>query len=329
MISIGIIGAGIVGERIIKQIQQENGVEILAVYDEQQERLKALQETYGVPIAETLEEVLHSTIDWLYIGTPPSSHAEIARLAASAGIHVLSEKPLAHNAEDGESMVKAAMDSRVQTAMHFPLMYSPAVREMAKRIRNGSIGKIVRVELQTFFPDWPRAWQQNPWIASRSQGGFVREVFPHYLQLIHRLFGELSIQSHHITYPEQEDKCETGVIAMAVALQQNIPVLLTGLSGIGQKELLEFKVYGEEGVLTLENWSTLYVSKKHEERKQITELKPVPSLFEEMKKHSALLVPFEEGLVIQRYIDFLLTEKKNQAEEEKNEFYSSRCGTDD
>ncbi|PSL26482.1 putative dehydrogenase [Planomicrobium soli] len=308
MLSIGIIGAGIVGERIIKQIQQENGVEVLAVYDEQQERLKTLHETYGVPIAATLEEVLHSQIDWLYIGTPPSSHASIARLAASAGIHVLSEKPLAHNAEDGEAMVKAAMDSRVQTAMHFPLMYSPAVREMARRIRSGSIGKIVRVELQTFFPDWPRAWQQNPWIASRSQGGFVREVFPHYLQLIHRLFGELKIQSHQITYPEQKDLCETGVIAQAIALQQEIPVLLTGLSGIGQKELLEFKVYGEEGVLTLENWSTLYVSEKYEERKQLTDLKPVPSLFEEMKKHSALLVPFEEGLVIQRYIDFLLTE---------------------
>jgi predicted dehydrogenase len=308
MISIGIIGAGIVGERIIKQIQQENGVEILAVYDEQPERLKALNGTYGVPIAETLEDVLHTPIDWLYIGTPPSSHAEIAKLAAGAGIHVLSEKPLAHNAKDGETMVKAAMDSRVQTAMHFPLMYSPAVREMAKRIRNGSIGKIVRVELQTFFPDWPRAWQQNPWIASRSQGGFVREVFPHYLQLIHRLLGELTIESHHITYPEQKDKCETGVIALAVAEQQQIPVLLTGVSGVGQKELLEFKVYGEDGVLTLENWSALYISKKYEERQQVTELKPVPSIFEEMKNHSALLVPFEEGLIIQRYIDLLLSE---------------------
>lgn len=309
MLSIGMIGAGIVGERIIKQIQQENAVEILAVYDEQPERLKLLNDTYGVPIAETLEEVLHSPIDWLYIGTPPSSHAEIAKLAAGAGIHVLSEKPLAHDAKDGELMVKAATESRVQTAMHFPLMYSPAVREMAKRIRNGSIGKIVRVELQTFFPDWPRAWQQNPWIASRSQGGFVREVFPHYLQLLHRLFGEIEIESHHITYPEDPEKCETGIIALAMSPQYQVPILLTGLSGIGQQELLECKVYGEEGVLTLENWSTLYVSKKHEERKQITELKPVPSLFEEMKKHSALLVPFEEGLVIQRYIDLLLSEK--------------------
>ncbi|RNF38500.1 Gfo/Idh/MocA family protein [Planococcus salinus] len=307
MISIGIIGAGIVGERIIKQIQQEPNVEIKAVFDEQQERLQYLQQTYGVPIADSLEAVLHGEIDWVYIGTPPAHHSTIANQAASAGIHILSEKPLAHNVEDGEQMVASATENRINTAMHFPLMYKPAVREMAKRVRNGSIGKVVRVELQTYFPDWPRAWQQNPWIASRSQGGFVREVFPHYLQLIHRVFGELTIQSHQITYPENPDLCETGIIA-AAQTQDAIPVLLSGLSGIGQKELLQFKVYGEQGVLTLENWSELYESQKHEDRRHITDFEAVPSLFEEMQEQSTFLVSFEEGLIVQRYIDDLLAE---------------------
>lgn len=307
MISIGIIGAGIVGERIIKQIQEEKNVEIKAVFDEQQERLQFLQKTYGVPIVGSLEEVLHGDIDWVYIGTPPAYHSAIANQAASAGIHILSEKPLAHNVEDGEQMVASATENRINTAMHFPLMYKPAVREMAKRVRSGRIGKVVRIELQTYFPDWPRPWQQNPWIASRSQGGFVREVFPHYLQLIYRIFGEINIHSHHITYPEQPDLCETGIIATATT-QDSVPLLLSGLSGIGQKELLQFKVYGEDGVLTLENWSELYESKKHEDREHITGFDAVPSLFQEMQEESTFLVSFEEGLIVQRYIDQLLTE---------------------
>ena len=307
MISIGIVGAGIVGERIIKQIQQENGVEIAIVYDETAERLEALKEVYGVPIANSFEEVLHADINWIYIGTPPATHSDIAERAASAGIHVLSEKPLAHNAEDGERMVKTVKENQVQSAMHFPLMYSPAVREMAGRIKNGSIGDILRIELQTYFPEWPRPWQQNPWIASRSQGGFIREVFPHYLQLIHRLFGDLTILSHRITYPEQADKCETGLIAHGRTVN-DIPVLLTGLSGSGQKELLQFVVYGKEGVLTLENWSVLLESKSGQERQQITEFEMVPTLFEEMKGQSTFLVSFEEGLIIQRLIDQLLVD---------------------
>lgn len=307
MISIGIIGAGIVGERIIKQIQQENHVEIKIVYDQQTERLAQISDTYGISMAKSVEEVLYSDITWVYIATPPAFHADIAKLAASAGVNILCEKPLAHNVEGGEMMAAAAQDNRIQTAMHFPLMYKPAVREMAKRIKSGHIGKVVRIELQTFFPDWPRLWQQNPWIGSRSQGGFVREVFPHYFQLMNRLFGELSFSSHHISYPADADKCETGLIAHGLTRDQ-IPFLVTGISGIGQKENLQFKVYGEQGVLTLENWSDLYESTKGEDRQLISEFEDVPSLFEEMNNHSTLLVNFEEGLVIQRYVDYLLAE---------------------
>ena len=307
MISIGIIGTGIVGERIIKQLQQENQVEITIAYDQQAERLKEINEAYGIPAAKSVEDVLHSNINWVYIATPPAFHSEIAELAASAGINILCEKPLAHGVEDAEAMVQSVADNRVQTAMHFPLMYKPEIREMAKRIKSGQIGKVVRIELQTFFPDWPRLWQQNPWIASRSQGGFVREVFPHYFQLMNRLFGELSFTSHHITYPEDDEKCETGLIAHGLT-QDQTPFLLTGISGIGQQENLQFKVYGETGVLTLENWSDLYEEKKGEERQLISGFENVPSLFEEMNNQSTLLVDFEEGLVIQRYIDYLLTE---------------------
>lgn len=307
MITIGIIGAGIVGERIIKQIQQETRVTIEAVYDERPERLESLRSSYGVPIVDSIDAVLYSNIDWLYIGTPPAAHAGIAKRAADSGIHILSEKPLAHDAASAELMVASADEKRIRTAMHFPLMYSPEVHELVKRIRSGSIGEVKRIELQAFFPDWPRTWQQNPWIASRSQGGFVREVFPHYLQLINRIFGKLEIQAHHITYPEQRDLCETGIIAQGLT-QEKIPFLLTGLSGIGQQELLQFKVYGEEGVLTLENWSKLYHAEKNQERKAVTGSKAVPSLFDAMQQQSTFLVPFEEGLVVQRYIDHLLTE---------------------
>lgn len=305
MNSIGIIGAGIVGERIIQQILQEGKLDIKGVYDEQQERLDYLHETYGVPIANSLEAVIHSEIDWLYIGTPPVSHASIAKLAASAGINVLCEKPLAHDAAAGLEMVEAAASNRIQTAMHFPLMYKPAVHEMVRRIRNSSIGKIMRVELQTFFPDWPRGWQQNPWIGSRSQGGFVREVFPHYLQLINRIFGGLTIQHHLITYPEQADLCETGLLAHGVTTDGTL-LLLSGISGIGQQELLQFKVYGEKGVLTLENWSNLYEEQKNKKRIELKDFPEVSTLFESMQQQSTLLVSFEEGQIVQRHIDHLL-----------------------
>ncbi|MBT2581763.1 Gfo/Idh/MocA family oxidoreductase [Planococcus sp. ISL-109] len=306
MISIGIIGAGIVGERIIKQTMEETGVDIQAVYDTDSERLKYIEKTYHLPVTDSLEELFQAPIDWVYIGTPPKSHAELAETAARRGLNVLCEKPLAHDAAAGEVMAESAVNNRIHTAMHFPLMYSPVVREMALLIKSGDIGKVRRVELHTVFPEWPRAWQQNPWIASRSQGGFVREVFPHYLQLMHRLFGTLEITAHQVDYPEEIEKCETGIVAYGQT-QQGAPFLLSGLSAVGQQELLQFKVYGEDGVLTLENWSHLYREELGNTREEVKTDRVVPSLFAEMKEQSTFLVGFDEGLVVQRYIDQLLT----------------------
>lgn len=306
MISIGIIGAGIVGERIIKQILQDKDAEIIAVFDEDKSRLKEMNDKYDVAIADELDEIFYSKANWVYIGTPPASHASIAKMAADAGMNVLSEKPLAHNAAAGEQMVHAVSQNRVRSAMHFPLMYSAVVHEMTKRIRNGSIGEIKRIELQTVFPVWPRPWQQTAWIGSRLEGGFIREVFPHYLQLIQRIFGPISLTAHHVNYPSQSDLSETGLLAQGL-VNGKTPLLLSGLSGVGQKEVLQFKVYGSEGVLTLENWSQLYLSQLQGERIQVTDFKEVPSLFEEMKTESTCVVPFEEGLLVQRYIDQLLS----------------------
>lgn len=308
MISIGIIGAGIVGERIIKQIQQEEGIEIAGVFDGNPDRLEELKKEYGVKTAGSLDEILYSKADWIYIGTPPASHAEIAKLAADAGINVLSEKPLAHDAAAGEQMVKAITENRVRSAMHFPLMYSAAVHEMAKIAKSGNIGTIQRIELQTVFPVWPRPWQQTSWIGSRLEGGFIREIFPHYFQLIERIFGSISFSSHQVTYPENPDLCETGVIAHGKT-DGIIPLLVSGISGVGQNELLQFKIYGSDGVLTLENWSQLYLSEAGGERKAVTDFARVPSLFEEMKAMSTALVPFEEGLSVQRHIDYLIDTK--------------------
>ena len=305
LIAIGIIGAGIVGERIIKQIQQHGKVQVAAVYDTDSNRLDYVKEQYGVPVTDSLDGLFEADIDWVYIGTPPNSHAELAETAARRGLHILCEKPLAHDAHAAKSMAESAKNNRIHTAMHFPLMYSPVVREMALRIKSGDIGKVRRIELHTVFPVWPRPWQQNPWIASRDQGGFVREVFPHYLQLMHRLFGTLDIAAHQVDFPEDAEKCETGIIAHGTS-QQGAPFSLSGLSGAGQNELLQFKVYGEDGVLTLENWSRLYREEQGKPRVEVQTEMEVPSLFDEMQEQSTFLVGFDEGLVVQRYIDRLL-----------------------
>ncbi|TQR06981.1 Gfo/Idh/MocA family protein [Psychrobacillus soli] len=304
-----LIGTGVVGERIINQILAHPNCDIVSIFDENKTRLEEISTKYELPVAETLEMLFLSKPNWVYIGTPPISHAPLAEQIAAQGLNILAEKPLAHSAEDGIQMVKAATEANVQTAMHFPLMYSPVVHSLKNAVTTDSLGDIVRIELHTYLPNWPRKWQQNPWIGTREQGGFIREIFPHYLQLMYHLFGDFTISSHVTTYPANEGLCETGVTALAET-DSGIPIVLNGLSGIGQEERLEFKVFGTKKVGTIRNWSELWISETDQEAVQISPENQPASLMDAchglIEEKGSLIVSFEEGLKVQEWIEQLL-----------------------
>lgn len=304
-----LIGTGIVGERIINQALANEHCEIIAIYDENKERLQLIAEKYNLQAVESLQALFDTRPDWVYIGTPPVSHAPLAKLIAAQGLHVLSEKPLAHDAADGEQMVAAVEQANVLHAMHFPMMYSPVVHALKTAIQNNELGDIVRVELHTHFATWPRPWQQTPWIASREQGGFIREVFPHYLQLTNHLFGDVTIQSHDTVYPADETLCEVGVTALG-RTGDNIPLLLNGLGNIALEERLEYRVIGTKKVMTIRNWSELWVSEQGQPAVHVSAT-DIPSgllqaCHDKLQGENPTLIDFNEGLKVQRWIDELL-----------------------
>ena len=54
---------------------------------------------------------------------------------------MLSEKPLAHNVESGKLMVESTKQANILTAMHFPLMYSPAIQTLMSEVVNHTLGE--------------------------------------------------------------------------------------------------------------------------------------------------------------------------------------------
>ncbi len=305
-----IIGTGIVGERIIQQLLANPNCKIISAFDENTKRLQEIKKKYQIPLASSVENLFETKPHWVYIGTPPSSHASLAVKAAKYGCAVLSEKPLAHNLESGKLMVERTKEANVLTAMHFPLMYSAAIQNLMNEVRTEKIGTVLRVELHTYFPHWPRKWQQNPWIGSRGQGGFIREVFPHYFQIMYRLFGDFSFSAHQTIYPDDLNLSEISSSAIGQT-HTGIPLIINGLSGIGQEETLLFKVFGTDKVLTLKNWSELWASEVDQPETQVELLETPETLWDACHAarngQAAPLVSFEEGLIVQRWIDDLLT----------------------
>src|SRR5712691_2296195 len=91
-------------------------VEIVAVADLSPANREAARALFpAARIHARAEDVLESqALDFCDICTPPFTHRALVEQAASRGVHVLCEKPLAPTVEDTEQIARAVRAGRVQ-----------------------------------------------------------------------------------------------------------------------------------------------------------------------------------------------------------------------
>lgn len=266
MIKVGIIGLGAIGQRLMNGFVEHPQAEVAAVCDTMEERAKeAAAEFGGIPAYTNHKEMLESTeLDLVYVAVPPKFHHAVASDVLAKGIHILCEKPLANSVEEAESLLKQAQEAGVVHAMNFPLNYSAGSKTFAKLIKENYVGKLRRVQLKMHFPEWPRPWQQNAWVASKEQGGYVLEVGVHFIQQIQKIFGAVEVKDVRLQFPEDPQASENAILAI-LELSDGTPVFIDGISQIAGKEEIAFTAYGDQGTLSLLNWGQLAGGKLAEE----------------------------------------------------------------
>ena len=124
------------------------------------------------------------------------------------------------------------------------------------------------------------------------------------------VFGGLRNIQTFVDYPEDPTLCEKGFISR-LELEDGTPVLLNGLSGIGQKEHISFKVYGDKGTVDLINWSILSISEGDSAPaivplERIEEVDLVGELVKAINGEEAQLVSFRQGYEVQTVLEKLL-----------------------
>ena len=309
--NIGIIGAGVVAERIINAANNHQRANIKAIYDVNKEKLNQIRDKYNITGVNSYDELLNDeNIDIIYLAVPPKHHYPIAMDILNTEKHFLCEKPLANSTDEAREMFEKARDKKIVTAMNFPTIYTNAYKKINNLLEESFIGELIRVEFHGYFTHWPRLWQQNDWIASREQGGFVREVITHYIQLIQRLFGDMEDVVSFIEYPENENLSETSIIAKAKV--KGVPLLINALSDVGMEEEMNFKIFGTKGTISLRNWREVWISTK-ESRLEKVEIKEdghlinlLENVFKAIDGQQANIVDFEEGYKAQIVIEKLL-----------------------
>ena len=103
-VRVGVIGVGGFGALHLDVYQQMLDVEIVAISDTREERLREVARRYAVPDCYTDYQELcaRSDIDFVSVATPEAAHVGPVLAAAAAGKHILLEKPIAPPCQDAE-----------------------------------------------------------------------------------------------------------------------------------------------------------------------------------------------------------------------------------
>jgi predicted dehydrogenase len=194
---VGLIGCGNVGVNAhIPAVQANEGMTIVTAADPTPERLQAAAAAAGLEPndlhADWRDLLAREEVDAVIVATPQRFRPEIVIAAATAGKHVLAEKPLALTPADAQAMIDAVRAHGVTLATVHNYHFMPVYRDIKEVLDSGEIGQPEIAVLNYLgVEDRPGATAYNPrWRhrAADSGGGVLMDML-HVVYLAHWFMG--------------------------------------------------------------------------------------------------------------------------------------------
>ncbi|MFC4246239.1 Gfo/Idh/MocA family protein [Natribaculum luteum] len=140
----GIVGLGNIGQYHAERLV-DLGVPLVGGMDVSAEARRRFATRYGVDVYEDHDD-LFDAVDAVVVTTPNKFHEEYAVDALERGLHVLLEKPLAHNLESAQRIAHAAADANATCMVGFNNRFSNAVQIVKNQIDRGELGRVTHLE---------------------------------------------------------------------------------------------------------------------------------------------------------------------------------------
>jgi len=195
----GVIGLGWAGQQHMAAYAETPDVDLVALAGMETDALQRLADRYGISTEHRYTNwqdlVDHGQLDLLSSAAPTTLHAPIAISALNAGMHVLSEKPIAENADTARRMVEAAERNDRVLDVSFNHRNRGHVKVLKKIIDAGLLGHIYYAKV-----GWLRREGipgLGSWFTHRATagGGPLMDLGVHMLDMALYLLGEPPVRA--------------------------------------------------------------------------------------------------------------------------------------
>lgn len=182
-----VIGTGFIGTVHVEAARRA-GASVVGLLGSSPQRTEPKAAALGVPkVYRDIEELAQATdVDVVHVTSPNYLHAEQAKLLLQAGKHVICEKPLALNADDGRDLVATARNHNRVNATCFNIRFYPLMHQAHSMIKDGSIGSVL-FATGSYHQDWLLLDTDWNWRLEADQAGRMRavaDIGSHWMDLV-------------------------------------------------------------------------------------------------------------------------------------------------
>ncbi len=153
--------------------------------------------------------------------TPSGLHSAQTLRCASAGRHIMTEKPMATRWHDGTAMVHACDEADVHLFVVKQNRHNPTLQLLRRAVRKGRFGRIFMVQVNVFWSRPQSYYDSAQWRGTwEFDGGALMNQASHYVDLLDWLIG-----------PVQCVQAMTGTLARNIEVEDTAVMNLQWRSG--------------------------------------------------------------------------------------------------
>jgi predicted dehydrogenase len=268
---VAILGCGLIGQKRAKSLI---GAQLRICADLDAGRAQQLAKSYpGAEFTTDWRSAIHrNDVDIIIIATTNQALVETCLEAASAGKHILVEKPAARNVAELDTVIDAVQKNNVLVRVGFNHRYHPALLKARELLDAGELGELMFIRGRYGHggrPGYEREWRANP---ALSGGGELIDQGVHLIDLSRWFMGNfVSIEGFAHTYYWDMPVDDNGFMMLKTAKKQTA---FLHVSCTEWKNLFSFEIYGKNAKLHIEGLGGSYGVERLSFHKMLPEMGP-------------------------------------------------------
>lgn len=142
---VGVVGSGRIAKRFVPETKVVNGVDVIAVYNPDEDKAKAFAKQFGLSSYRTYDEMLEC-VDAVYVASPHLTHYDYTKRALQAGKHVLCEIPFVLSGDEARELYDLAEQKQLVLLEASKTAHCPGFMHLVTLVKSGIIGDVVDVK---------------------------------------------------------------------------------------------------------------------------------------------------------------------------------------